>query len=139
MVRLTTSPLDSEILRQELLQDSIDLGGVAIFEGRVRNHSHGKEVTSLFYECYEPMALKVMEEIEKEAAEKWKKTRILAVHRHGAIPLGETAVWIGAAAAHRDEAFAACRFMIDAIKAKTPIWKKEEYADGSQVWVHQSC
>lgn len=138
-VQLTNQPINIETLHQELLKESETFGGVSLFEGRVRNHSHGKTVTSLFYECYQPMALKVMEEIHQEALAKWKGVKIMAVHRCGPIPLGEAAVWIGVAAPHRDEAFAACRFMIDEIKSRAPIWKKEEYADGTHVWVHQSC
>ena len=139
MVQLTDQPIRADSLHQELLKDSESFGGVSVFEGRVRNHSHGKAVTSLFYECYQPMALKVMEEIRQEALNKWKGIKVLAVHRHGPIPLGEAAVWIGVAAHHRDESFAACRFLIDEIKSRVLIWKKEEYADGSHVWVHQSC
>jgi molybdopterin synthase catalytic subunit len=139
MVQLTNEPIDAGNLHQELLKGSESFGGVALFEGRVRNHSHGKPVTALFYECYQPMALKVMEEVRREALSKWKEIKIMAVHRYGAIPLGEAAVWIGVAAPHRDEAFQACRFMIDEIKSRVPIWKKEEYADGTHVWVHQSC
>ena len=139
MVHLTDQPIAAEALHQELLKGTESFGGVCLFEGRVRNHSHGKQVTSLFYECYQPMALKIMEEIKNEALAKWKGVKIMAVHRYGLIPLGEAAVWIGVAASHRDEAFTACRFMIDEIKSRVPIWKKEEYADGTQVWVHQSC
>jgi len=139
MVHLTGQSIDSQALHQELLNGSESCGGIVVFEGRVRNHSHGKPVTALSYECYEPMALKEMEKILQEALKNWKVEKITAVHRHGDIPLGETAVWIGVASAHRDEAFEACRFMIDEIKAKVPIWKKDNYADGTHVWVHQSC
>ncbi len=86
MVRLTNLPINSEALRQELLRDSPSLGGVVIFEGRVRNHSAGKSVAALTYECYEPMALKVMEDIREEALKKWEVGRIIALHRHGHIP-----------------------------------------------------
>lgn len=138
-IQLTDQPINADALHQELLKGSETFGGVSVFEGRVRNHNHGKQVTSLFYECYQPMALKVMEEIRQEALAKWKGVKIIAVHRYGSIPLGEAAAWIGVAASHRDESFAACRFMIDEIKSRVPIWKKEEYVDGSHVWVHQSC
>ena len=137
--QLTNTPIDSETLHQELVEGAESCGGIVVFEGRVRNHSHGKPVTALSYECYEPMALKEMEKIRQEALKKWKVERIIAVHRQGDIPLGETAVWIGVASTHRDEAFLASRFMIDEIKAKVPIWKKENYTDGTHVWVHQSC
>jgi len=139
MVRLTIQSIDSKSLHQELLKDTENCGGNVIFEGRVRNVSHGKPVAALSYECYEPMALKIMENIRQEALKKWKVENIIAVHRHGDIPLGETTVWIGVASAHRAEAFEACRFMIDEIKAKVPIWKKENYTDGTYVWAHQSC
>lgn len=139
MVQLTGQPIDGKVLHDELLKGAESFGGVVIFEGRVRNHSHGKQVAALFYECYQPMALKVMEEIRREAQANWKGAKIMALHRYGAIPLGEAAVWVGVAAPHRDEAFQACRFMIDEIKSRAPIWKKEEYADGTHVWVHQSC
>lgn len=139
MFRLTDQPIPAEALHQELLKGSESMGGVCLFEGRVRNHSHGKQVISLFYECYQPMALKVMEEIRHEALSKWKGIKVMAVHRYGPIPLGDAAVWIGVTSAHRDEAFVACRFLIDEIKSRVPIWKKEEYTDGTHVWVHQSC
>lgn len=139
MVRLTGQAIDSGALHRELLEESGSLGGIVLFEGRVRDHSRGKAVTSLLYECYQPMALKVMEEIRQEALAKWKGVRIMAVHRYGPVPLGEAAVWIGVAAPHRDEAFQACRFTIGEIKGRVPIWKKEEYADGTRAWVHQGC
>jgi molybdopterin synthase catalytic subunit len=139
MVRLTHTPIDPEALRRELVQGNDSCGGIVVFEGRVRNFSQGKQVTALAYECYEPMALKVMEEIRQEALKKFKVERIISVHRHGPIPISEIAVWIGVAAPHRADAFEACQFMIDGIKAKVPIWKKEEFADGTHDWVHQNC
>ena len=139
MVELTDKPIDSGALHQKLAEGAVSCGGIALFEGRVRDTSHGKRVTALFYECYQPMALKVMEGIREEALRRWKVERVIVSHRHGPIPLGEAAVWIGVAAPHREEAFQACRFLIDEIKAKAPIWKKEYYEDGTHVWVHQNC
>ncbi len=78
MVRLTSKPIDLEALHQELVKDAKSCGGVVVFEGRVRNHSHGKPVTALSYECYEPMALKEMEKISQEAIKKWRVERITA-------------------------------------------------------------
>ena len=110
-------------------------GAVATFEGRVRSHNDGKEIKSLYYECYYPMALKEMNKIREKAISKWNVKNIIAVHRIGNIPIGEIAVWIGVSSVHRKEAFEACEFMIDEIKSKVPIWKKETYKDGSTSWV----
>ncbi len=110
-------------------------GGVVTFEGRVRNHHEGRSVRRLYYECYRPMAIKILEKIATEAAERWDVKNISLTHRIGEIPIGELAVWIGVAAEHRAEAFAACRFAIEEIKSRVPIWKRETFADGSQQWV----
>ena len=110
-------------------------GAIVTFEGRVRNHNHGKEITSLYYECYYSMALKVLNEIKEEALKKWNVKNIIVVHRTGNIPIGEIAVWIGVSSIHRKEAFKVCEFMIDEIKHKVPIWKKETYVDGTSLWV----
>jgi molybdopterin synthase catalytic subunit len=139
MVQLTDQSIDSVNLHRLLLENTDACGAVAVFEGRVRNHHQGKAVTELVYESYGPMALKMMEEILQEAFEKWKVDKITAVHRTGPVPLGETAVWVGVASAHRAEAFEACRYLIDEIKMRVPIWKKETYGDGSQVWVNSRC
>lgn len=113
-------------------------GAIVTFEGRVRNHNDGKKITNLYYECYESMALKVMNEIKEEALKKWDVKQITVIHRIGNIPIGEIAVWIGISSVHRKEAFNACEFMINEIKHKVPIWKKETYEDGSTSWV-DSC
>ena len=139
MVQLTDQPIDSENLHRHLLENTDACGAVVIFEGRVRNHHQGKTVTGLVYESYGPMALKMMEEIRQQAFDKWKVDKITAVHRIGPVPLGETAVWVGVASAHRSEAFEACRYLIDEIKIRVPIWKKETYGDGSQEWINSRC
>jgi molybdopterin synthase catalytic subunit len=139
MVQLTDQPIDSVNLHRNLLENTDACGAVVVFEGRVRNNHQGKAVTELVYESYGPMALKMMEDIRQQAFEKWKVDKITAVHRIGPVPLGETAVWVGAASAHRSEAFDACRYLIDEIKMRVPIWKKETYGDGSQEWVNSRC
>ena len=112
-------------------------GAVATFAGIVRNHDHGCAVMKLYYECYPPMANKMMGELIRRARERWPVDEIRALHRVGELQIGEAAVAIAVSAAHRDEAFLACRFMIEGIKREAPIWKKQIFHDGSGEWV--SC
>ncbi|MFB3921686.1 MAG: molybdenum cofactor biosynthesis protein MoaE [Terriglobia bacterium] len=108
-------------------------GAVAVFEGIVRNHSRGRTTLYLEYEAYEPMAVQKMEEIGREAKEKFGVDRIGIIHRLGRLEIGETSVAIIVTSAHRHAAFEACRYAIDRLKQTVPIWKKEYFADGA-VW-----
>jgi len=110
------------------------MGGVVTFTGAVRDHSHGKRVVELQYEAYGPMAERTFERIALEAEERWPGTRLAIVHRVGTLRPGELAVVIAAAAAHRDEAFQACRHAIERLKQDAPIWKKERFQGGEE-WV----
>lgn len=114
-------------------------GGVVVFEGRVRDHNEGRAVTALEYEAYEALAQAEGERILAEAALRFTPVRVAAAHRHGLLELGEAAVVVVAASAHRQEAFAACRWVIDAIKERLPVWKREHYADGTRAWVACGC
>lgn len=115
-------------------------GALVQFEGWVRNHNEGRDVLRLEYEVYEPLAVREGEVIIDEALAKFGVQRAAAVHRAGLMELGETAVIVGVAAAHRGEAFDACRYIIDQAKVRLPIWKKEYYADGEAEWVNcQRC
>ncbi|MHC5210098.1 MAG: molybdenum cofactor biosynthesis protein MoaE [Planctomycetota bacterium] len=109
-------------------------GGVVLFLGRVRDHARGRSVTHLDYEAYEPMAASELAALAEEARADHGAARIALVHRTGRLGLGEVAVAIAVASAHRAEAFAACSWLIDRVKERVPIWKKECYADGSQ-WI----
>jgi len=120
-----------EILRS--VSDS-SAGGIDIFIGTTRNHSNDKEVLSLEYEAYEPMALKVMSGIIDEAKRRWEVKKISVVHRVGKVAIGEASVVIAVSSVHRNEASEACRFIIDTLKKNVPIWKKESFGDG-EVWV----
>ncbi len=111
-----------------------EAGAVAAFEGIVRNHAHGKRVTSLEYHAYRPMALRQMEEIEREALSQFPILGVALVHRLGALNIGETSVLIVVVAEHRDAAFGACRFCIDTLKQRVPIWKKE-YGESGEYWI----
>jgi len=108
-------------------------GAVVTFEGVVRNHSRGRATLYLDYEAYEPMALRRMEELGREARQKFVIDAVGIIHRLGRLEIGETSVAIVVTAEHRGAAFAACQFAIDRLKQTVPIWKKEHFADGA-VW-----
>lgn len=128
---------DDKIDQPQLLKSlsTLQSGGVVIFEGKVRDHNQGLKVSSLEYQVYEELALKEGAKIINEAYKKFNIHNIKAVHTYGHLQLGDTAVWIGVEAAHRDDAFKACRFIIDQIKLRLPIWKKEHYVDDQSKWV----
>ncbi|MBS1503275.1 MAG: molybdenum cofactor biosynthesis protein MoaE [Bacteroidetes bacterium] len=109
-------------------------GGIDVFIGTVRDATKGRKVIRLEFEAYEPMALKKMEKIAKQAFEKWPVQKLLIHHRTGLLEIGEVPVIIAVSCAHRDAAFEACRFVIDTLKQTVPIWKKEIFEDG-EVWV----
>ena len=125
-------PLDITSLREALA--SPHYGGFVHFEGRVRNNHAGRTVTSLRYEAYRELAEKEGALIVAEISRK-HGVRAAAVHAVGDLRPGDLAVWVGAAAAHREAAFAACRELIDAIKDRVPVWKHENYADGKSSWI----
>jgi molybdopterin synthase catalytic subunit len=109
-------------------------GGVASFLGLVRNHHGGRAVLRLDYSAYAPMAEAECARIVAEAEGRWRVTVALR-HRVGSLAVGDVAVAAAAASAHRDEAFAACRYVVEEVKHRVPIWKREYYADGTEVWV----
>ena len=125
----TLSPAD---LAQSLSSDAA--GALVVFEGRVRNHNEGRDVTSLEYEAYRNMAEKEGEAVLREAMDRFAIIDALCVHRTGRLAIGDIAVWIGVLGSHRDAAFQACRFVIDEIKLRVPVWKREHYCDGSTEW-----
>ncbi|HYX93138.1 MAG TPA: molybdopterin converting factor subunit 1 [Myxococcaceae bacterium] len=114
--------------------EAAGVGGIVTFTGCVRNETKGRRVLRLVYEAYAPMAERKMEEIARDAAEKWPGSRLAIVHRIGVLEPGELAVVIAASAPHRDAAFQACRHAIERLKKDVPIWKKEHFEDG-EVWV----
>jgi molybdopterin synthase catalytic subunit len=132
--RLSATALLLEPLRAELTHASC--GGYASFEGWVRDHNEGRRVLRLEYEAFELLAVREGERIIEEARQRFGVERARCVHRVGALEIGGIAVWVGVAAPHRGEAFDACRYIIDEIKHRTPIWKKEYYEDGDSGWVN---
>ena len=109
-------------------------GGTTLFVGTTRNENEGRVVERLEYEAYEAMAVEEMRRIGDEIARRWQVVAVSMVHRVGVVPVGQASVAVAVSAAHREEAFAACRFGIDTLKATVPIWKKEYY-QGGEHWV----
>ena len=131
---LADTPVDTATLRANLLDDRV--GAYAGFEGWVRNHNAGRAVAGLRYEAYITLAESEGERILDEARSRYDILDAHCVHRIGELAIGELAVWVGVTAAHRDAAFAACRFIIDEVKARVPIWKHEGYVEGEAGWLH---
>lgn len=134
MFLLSPTPLEKFILKNKLT--SSESGAVATFEGLVRNHNDGKKVIALKYEAFRELALKEAEKIFQEARTKFDVIEVKCFHRVGKLFVGEIAVWVSVSAAHRDSAFKACRYIIDQIKTRLPIWKKEYYKNGDSGWVN---
>ena len=109
-------------------------GGTTLFVGTTRNENEGRVVERLEYEAYEAMAVEEMRRIGEEIARRWRVVAVAMVHRVGVVPVGQVSVAVAVSAAHREEAFAACRYGIDTLKATVPIWKKEFY-QGGEHWV----
>ena len=133
MFHISSGRIVPERLRRKLADARA--GGVVSFEGRVRSRSGGRKVHALEYEVYGELAAKEGERILSEARRKFAIRSATCAHRVGRLQIGEIAVWIGVSAEHRDAAFAACRYIIDQLKARVPIWKKEHHARGSSRWV----
>lgn len=132
MIALVDGPIDVEAVLRAVEGDG--QGGVVLFVGRVRDRSGGRTVTHLEYEAYAPMARRELASLAARAQEQHGAERVALVHRLGRLEIGEAAVAIAVAAAHRDAAFAACRWLIDTLKQTVPIWKRECFVDGD-VWV----
>ena len=134
MIEISDSTIDTAVLQASLADPAA--GGYCAFEGWVRNENEGHTVERLEYEAYEPLAIVEGEKVLAEARERFGILGARCVHRVGMLELGDCAVWIGVASKHRDEAFKACRYIIDEIKVRLPIWKKEHYVDGNSGWVN---
>lgn len=132
MVTLTDEPITVEPLLSHVTRPGA--GGIALFVGVVRDEAEGRAVTLLEYEAYRPMAIAEMERIVGELSHEDETVRVAVAHRIGALRVGDTAVICAASAPHRGEAFAACRALIDEIKARVPIWKREHGPEGAY-WV----
>lgn len=110
-------------------------GGLAVFVGITRQWTEGRETVRLEYDAYPAMAEREIERLINSAAQRWAILHVCVLHRLGIVGIKEPSVLIGVAAAHRADAFAACQFLIDELKQSVPIWKREVYADGEEVWI----
>ena len=135
--RLVTHLTRHPIVLDDLLAEvqGPERGGNCVFVGTVRNDA---DVTGIEYSAYEEMAFAEIERILGQAQAQWPEARMMLQHRLGLIPVGEASIAIAAAAPHRDDAFRACRFVIEEVKKRLPIWKKEHRADGTSSWVDPS-
>ena len=135
-ITVTEAPLDAAAIRAEALDPRA--GAVVLFEGCARDSHQGRPVELLAYEAFVPMAEAELGRIRAEAMARFGLTRCLIHHRLGEVPLLEAAVLVAASSPHRREAFAAAAWIMDRIKERVPIWKRERYTDGAQAWVEGS-
>ena len=132
MVALTADRIDAAALEASV--SGPGNGAILVFAGVARNANRGREVLGLEYEAYAPMALAEMSRIEAEVEARWPGMQVAMVHRTGLVGIGEASVVIAVGSPHRDEAYQASRYLIDELKARVPVWKRERYADGSD-WI----
>lgn len=135
IIKITREPLDAAAVRE--LEHAVEYSGagaLVTFQGVVRDNARGKGVRYLEYDAYPEMAEEQMRQIAAEVTRRWQTDAIAMVHRVGRLEIGECSVVVVVACPHRGEAFDACRYAIDTLKAKVPIWKKEAYEDGEE-WV----
>jgi molybdopterin synthase catalytic subunit len=134
MIRLTHEVIDYHALTEQVIRPHC--GAVVLFLGTVRDLTDERVTVALDYEAYGPMAEKKMAEIEADTRARWPVSEIAMVHRLGRLDVPEVSVAVAVSCPHRVQAFEACRHAIDRLKELVPIWKKENWADGSTEWVH---
>jgi len=132
LIRVTTDYIDLQEAIHQLEDNSA--GALSIFVGSVRNSGASGNVSEIYYEAYGEMAEEKMREIEKEAETKWAIRKSVTIHRIGNLKVGEASVLIGVSSEHRNEAFEACKYIINNVKTRVPIWKKE-ISDESEKWI----
>lgn len=134
MIQLTPDPIDYDALTESVR--SPQAGAVVLFLGTVREFTAGRQTVALDYEAYSAMAIRKMEELVEQARAQWPIVHAAIVHRLGRMELGDVSVAVAVSTPHRHQAFDAGRFLIDQLKIVVPIWKKENWADGTTEWVH---
>lgn len=132
--QIADAPFDIAAEREPLL--ALQAGAYASFEGWVRDNNEGRAVVALTYAAYQVLAEAEGNKIIDQARARFDILAASCVHRIGRLELGELAIWVGVSAAHREEAFAACRWIVDEVKSRVPIWKREHYAEGDAEWLH---
>ncbi|MEX1230384.1 MAG: molybdenum cofactor biosynthesis protein MoaE [Planctomycetaceae bacterium] len=133
-IELTDAPIDYTALTEQIR--SVQAGAVVLFLGTVREMTQGRKTLCLDYEAYPEMAIAKMRELAAETRERWPVERLGIVHRLGHLDLGEISVAVAVSCPHRQQAFAAGQHLIDRLKDVVPIWKKENWSDGTTAWVH---
>ena len=134
---LVAAPRDTALDPARALEfvSHAEFGGQALFVGRVRRHNHGRDVVAVEYDLFEPLVRTTFETLAREAiAEFGPQLRVYVAHAHGRLEVGDIAVVVAAGSRHRDEAFRACRAVIEGVKHRAPIWKQEHYVDGHSEW-----
>ena len=134
MISLTHDPIDYQALTESVRSNQS--GAVVLFLGTVRELTEGRRTVALDYEGYPPMAQAKLEELEAAARRRWPIDRVAIVHRLGRLELGEISVAVAVSCPHRRQAFEAGQFLIDELKASVPIWKQENWDDGTKEWIH---
>lgn len=134
MIAITREVIDYHALTEAVRSPLA--GAVLLFLGTVREITGERRTTRLEYDAYEPMALREMEQLATETRQRWTVIDVAIVHRLGVLELGDVSVAVAVSCPHRDQAYAAGRFLIDTLKERVPIWKKENWADGGTEWVH---
>ena len=127
--------ITSNLIDSQKIGENSGIGARSVFEGTVRDTNNGHDVKKLEYECYESLAIKEGNKILGEAIEKFGLIDAFCIHRIGTLEVGETAVIVVATSGLRNEAFKGCRYIIDEVKSRVPIWKKEHYQDGETEWL----
>jgi molybdopterin synthase catalytic subunit len=134
MIQLTAETIDTAALVEHVRHP--EAGAVVLFLGTTRELTSGRQTVALDYEAYHEMAERRLRELEAEARRRWPVIECIVVHRLGRVPLTEVSVAIAVSTPHRGDAFAAGQWLIDSLKQDVPIWKREQWADGSMEWVH---
>jgi len=134
VIELNHDPIDSSKVLESV--QSPEAGAMVLFLGTTREFTAGRQTESLDYESYGEMAVRKLEELEQQARQQWSLTEVTIVHRLGHLGIGEASVAIAVSAPHRKDAFTAGQWLIDTLKEIVPIWKKENWADGTSEWVH---
>lgn len=134
MIELTTKPIDFHAVTESVRHNSA--GTVVSFLGTVREFTQGVQTEFLEYEAFAEMALASMQQLEQEVRDRFVVVNVAIVHRTGRMELGDVSVAIAVSSPHRAQAFEAARWLIDTLKERVPIWKKEHYADGREEWQH---
>jgi molybdopterin synthase catalytic subunit len=134
MIQLTNDPIDTTSLLNRVQHP--EAGAVVLFLGTTRELTAGKQTVALDYEAYREMAERQLADLEAEARRRWPVIECNITHRLGRVPPTEASVAIAVSTPHRHDAFAAAQWLIDSLKRDVPIWKREQWSDGTQEWVH---